>query len=612
MMVIKKMSLIGLFILVPCMMLPQMPMSTKPGQEMGAPGGMPMPSMEELEAMERAVEAERAKMSPEERAQFDKDVAQLTKELEQMKPEELETFIEQVLFGQPQPGEQAPIEEPTKPMMEQPVTEPQPIEPVKPIVQKPRKKIDEALARVNDIIALTNSFLTKVGIIIEFPGKVQKWAEQGKIRGWKPGYTWELLKKRLDALVQKLFTIKAQDKSNNYKYLNDVIEDEALYSNLGKLHTTLKELEPQVDVDDFGGEPVSPEVRDVIRKLMGSYIEALDVLDVPVDLDKIIAKFEPTAKKLREEESTAGKKALEESKKPRKAQATVVAGRAETEDLYGGYTPSSYGSYDYSSPYGGGYSSGGYAPDYGSSAGAGYGAGGGAGSGAAGGSGAGRGASSGGRDKTDKEAKEGAAGGEQAASTGQEPVRGGSVRREDKKDRRTSKLIDQFDKNIADANKSVKVIVSKKIEEHLTNNAQPVDSDISNNINNATRKIKAAIEDIQPLALRIKKLPTTEKDEYKKEVKVIYDEFKPNFEKLNSTVKYIQEKVNQAAIPADKKQAYLGGEPVVAPAAPKEREEKKAAEEELEEAPKKPGIQTSSLFELQTAIEALKKELEKL
>jgi len=51
---------------------------------------------------------------------------------------------------------------------------------------------------------------------------------------------------------------------------------------------------------------------------------------------------------------------------------------------------------------------------------------------------------------------------------------------------------------------------------------------------------------------------------------------------------------------------------VVAPAAPKEREEKKAAEEELEEAPKKPGIQTSSLFELQTAIEALKKELEKL
>lgn len=327
------------------------------------PMGNQMITPEDLQAMEREVEVRRAGMSDEERAAFDNDVEQLTKELEAMPQEELENFMRTVLYGQPEEAPQElPEVAPPAPVQVQKV------EPVKP--QKPQKKQDEALARIDGIINRTTSFLNKIARYIEFTGKLKKWSEQGKITGWKPTFTWDSIKKQIEDLLNKLTLIKDKDpKTNEYKYINDLIENESLYNNLGKLNDSLSKLEPDIEIDDFGIEPVSRQIRYVIRKVLAEYIEALTVLNINSDLDKLIAKYEPTAKKHREEQEGLTKKSLEESKAKRRPTSAVVAGKGDREDSYSGgygagsnpydyypyssgYSPSSYGSYgDDSSAY---------------------------------------------------------------------------------------------------------------------------------------------------------------------------------------------------------------------------------------------------------------------
>ncbi|MCX5922022.1 MAG: hypothetical protein NTX86_01710 [Candidatus Dependentiae bacterium] len=342
--------------------------ATQPPQNFPGMGGQAL-TVEDLQAMEQAVEMERAKMTPAERAQFDNDVAQLTKELEQMKPEDLEMFIDQVLFGQPAPEQPMPEVTPVA----QPVTatEAPKAAPRVEVSQKMLSKQEEALQKIDGIIKNTESFLNKVAIMVEFPGKIKKWAEQGTITGWRPNYMWDTdetnakkakenisIKKQLEELVQKLSTLKEKDpKTKNYKHLSALIDDESLYNNLGKLYSSLVKLEPQVEVYEFGLEQVSKEVRKIMRKILSEYIEALFSLDIPADIDKVIARYTPTAKQLTEEEEKATKKAFEESKKKQKTERTVVAGKAESADDYSG---GSRGGSDYYNPYSSPY----YSPDY--------------------------------------------------------------------------------------------------------------------------------------------------------------------------------------------------------------------------------------------------------
>lgn len=334
---------------------PMPPHATNPMQQMpGAPITGQQLSLEDLQAMEQLVENERLKMTDEQRAQFDRDVLQLTKEFEkwqQENPEEFAQFTNQLLSGE-LPMEQIP-EQPTTPV-QQPEETPAPVqqaeEPVK--TQEDKEKQEAAIKRINSIIARTQSFLLKTGVMAEFPGKIKKWAEQGKIRGWIPSYTWESVKdsvgvkEQIEKLIQSLNAIKEQDRATKtYKYLDAVIAHEDLYKNLGTLEKKLKELEPQVEIDEHGIEPVSKEVRAIMRSILGEYVNALFVLNIPQDIDSVIKSFEATAKKYREEEDEITKKALTESKKIRPAQGTVVAGSPEADF----YAPSSgsMNAYDY-------------------------------------------------------------------------------------------------------------------------------------------------------------------------------------------------------------------------------------------------------------------------
>jgi hypothetical protein len=333
---------------MPAQQLPSMP----PAQMPGMPGAQQL-SLEDLQAMEQFVEAERAKMTDEQRAQFDNDVIQLTKEFEKMQaenPEQFASFIDQMLFGQPTeetaPEQIAPAQQPEF----VPAPAQQPEEQTKKQIDV--EKQDEALRRINTIIKHTSSFLNKTAMMIEFPGKLKKWAEQGKIRGWIAGYAWESvknnvgIKEQLERLLQKLNALKEQDRATKtYKYLDALIAKEELYKNLGSLANKLKELEPQVEIDEFGLEPASKEVRAIMRTILGEYMNALFAQSMPQDIDAVIAAFEPTAEKYRKEEEESSKKAIEDSKRFRPAKSTVVAGHPE--DNYGYGSNSGMNPYDY-------------------------------------------------------------------------------------------------------------------------------------------------------------------------------------------------------------------------------------------------------------------------
>ena len=55
--------------------------------------------------------------------------------------------------------------------------------------------------------------------------------------------------------------------------------------------------------------------RDAVRAIILSLYEATTALGIPAALDKIIEKYEPAAKKLREREEQAQRQALEASRR---------------------------------------------------------------------------------------------------------------------------------------------------------------------------------------------------------------------------------------------------------------------------------------------------------
>jgi len=521
-------------------------------------------TQEDLQAMERAVEEERAKMTDEQRAQFDNDVQQLTQELEQLSPEELEAFMNQVLFEQPTTEYVPPVAPPVE--NENLVVAPKP-EPVKP--QKPRKKQDEALDRIESIIKHTNSFMHKIARYIDFVGKLKKWSDQGKIKGWKQNFTWESIKKQLEDLVHKLTIMKDKDpKTGDYKYLNDLIENEALYNNLGQLNDSLVSLEPQVEVDDFGIEPVTKESRDAIRKILGHYIEALFSLSLPADLDNIIAAYEPTAKKMRESAEADTKKALEGSKKNREYVPGKVSRKTESQaSAYSPYAPP-FDYNPYASPYSGGYGAGGYTPPAPPT----FGAGDKSGSGSSGGGSHG-GSSAGSPSKNDKNNSSG--GGDtgkspsaQIKNSKNEPGHDKASHGSHEPRTKEGDTVWLFQNALKDADDLIKENELDALDAYL------IDQNTSNGkvIAEAITDTNRSIEDAQITLNKLKKLKLS--THHQKQIKDIYKQYKPRLEATNTAIEKIP-----AAVSAEPAAPVAA---VVAPGAP--ADVKRAKEDEDVEA----------------------------
>src|SRR4030095_3725451 len=373
-----------------------LPFSMTAGQRQ-MPISMQDMEKEMLEA-NRAIEEYVASLPPEEQAEFNRQVETMTQMFENMSDEEFEKLLGEMFNEEamPQPDfSQAP-----QLMMEEVIEAPQ-------LNVEQLKKVETAVAILNDIIKQSNMFMILINSSPELPNRINKWGKNGTISDWQEGMTWETLKIDLEYFIQKLYKAQEQDiSSKEYRFLLDLIADESAYNNMIQLRLALNTFLPIINIPEFGIQKISSQSKEAIQGVLKKYTESFYLLGLPKALDAIFEKYEPQAKKIRESESAATRRALEASKEPRSPAESSEAGVESEMGYDSGY--GSYGGYDdYSPYYGGGYGNdyspyyggGGY-DDYGSSD---YGGSSGSGSGSSGG---GRSSGGGGSDRFSEDKKD--------------------------------------------------------------------------------------------------------------------------------------------------------------------------------------------------------------
>lgn len=185
--------------------------------------------------------------------------------------------------------------------------------PEKEEVKKPSRDMIPAL---DEIAARLDSFIQKANQVVEMAANFEKWGNKGKLHGWNPTMTWAVFKEKVEALKKKILEIKSLDpKSQRPKYLVDLTANEALCNNLNQFKTVLAKHEPGTQVPSFGLKKLSESSKNAFIAVANDCLEALIALNLPAELDKIIAKYEPTAKKIKEAEERAQQVALESSKR---------------------------------------------------------------------------------------------------------------------------------------------------------------------------------------------------------------------------------------------------------------------------------------------------------
>lgn len=328
------------------------------GMPMGMPGGsdtsgFPMISedqLKELEELNKMIEETVAtQLSPEEQAQFYKDVDELTKMFENMSPEEFEQFMGDLFTEQVPPPPSAP------PVQIQQKKE----EIVIPVLTgEQQQKIATLLVVIDDIVKQIHTFLLQVVSYPDLSKRIENWAKKNRIANWPTNMDWDQFKLAIEIFVNKLIIAKEQDPVTKvYKYLLLLIEDESLFNNLAQLQVALNQEVPQIEVPELGVGVLSVETKKAIQNTCEKIAESLYVVTIPNALDELFAKLEPEATTLRESEEAMRIRALEEAGRPLPSGYVVRAG-VEPVDRF---EPS----YDYGySPYTPSY---GYEPSYTSS-----------------------------------------------------------------------------------------------------------------------------------------------------------------------------------------------------------------------------------------------------
>ncbi len=235
----------------------------------------------------------------------------------------------------------------------------QPSKPETPIYEKEKeskKPSRDMLPVINEITAKIDSFTQKANQVVDISSKFEKWGNKGKLRGWNPTMTWPVFKGKLDALKNTFLTIRSLDvKTQKPKYLADLNTNEALCNNINQFKTILVAHEPMVQAPSFGLKKLSKAAKKAFISVINDCLEALLALNLQAELEKIIAKYEPTAKKIKEAEEKAQQAALEASKRrpttPTAMKTTVRRGEepgyyefgdVQTKHGYPQYGPSPY------------------------------------------------------------------------------------------------------------------------------------------------------------------------------------------------------------------------------------------------------------------------------
>lgn len=347
----------------------------------------------ELEEANKAIEEFVSSLPPAEQAEFNRQVEEMSRMFENMNEDEFEKFLGEMFA-------------------EEPTMEPNPFTETQQIVQEvvgvtlsaeDKKKVETALKILDDIIKQSNLFMVLINSSAELPNRITRWGTKGDISNWQAGAQWNTFKLELEALVHKLYKAEEQDlDTKKYKYLLELIADEALYNNLIELQTSLNALVPTINLPEFGIQKLSAQSKTVIKDILKKYTESFYLLTIPKSLDTLFEKYAPEAEKIRAAEEAANKRALESARGVRYPAAPSEPAGVEAGSMgydYGYGYPQYYGGdYGYN-PYDS-YGQYGSSPDYGSS---GFDTGAGAGKPSGGGGAGGGGGSTGGGDKGKEE-----------------------------------------------------------------------------------------------------------------------------------------------------------------------------------------------------------------
>ena len=530
------------FLLVLVFIFPFLSYGMAPSPAPGAPqmAGVPPMSPEELSKWQEEVTKEIDQfvntLSPEEQAQFHKDVDELTKVMSQMSEEELVEFIGGMFPEEgaaPVPGAPMPAEEPI--VCPLPAPAPEKFQPT-----APAKSIEAAQKLIDDIIAHAEHFMRKAQIIPELPGKIEQWVEKNKIKEWNADISWEILKNKIELFIQQLHTLKELDPvSKTHRHLSDLVQNERLYNNLAHIRDTLVRYEAAVEAPAFGLGKVTSQSRAAIRSVLSKFVEAFYKMDVLEDIKKLLEKYEPRAKILREEEETSRKKAVEESKKERVGAPKRETKMPETGKRSTDYTGNDYGypSYGYNPYYEPGYDQY-YAPEQRG----------------------GYGAPSGNQAKPGEKGPGGAKGGTPGktsggAEAGQKP--GGKDEAVKKKDETpldagSIRKLDKLEKLMQETAQALNQGQLPKISDHMFDKS-PVDIETAiNYLPAAKKKLKNLLDQIKSFKLN------KEQKALAGEIKAIFKDNKAAFENINAQVQKIMAKLNDAS--ADKQYAYFARE----------------------------------------------------
>lgn len=219
---------------------------------------------------------------------------------------------------QPQLPEETPQGEPFKPVAPSEIKEELPKK-----IEKPVRDMGPILS---DILAHLESFLTKVTKVQDMSRYMNSWGKKGLLRNWNNTITWPVFKEKIETLKKTLYAIKSVDpKTQKAKHLVDLAEQEKLCNDLTKFRTNLVKHEPSMRIPT-PGKKLAKESKPPVQTVIGDCLEALQVFNLQTELDKIIAKYEPTAKKIKEAEEQAAKKAQEEyRKRPTQPRPAVIA-----------------------------------------------------------------------------------------------------------------------------------------------------------------------------------------------------------------------------------------------------------------------------------------------
>lgn len=252
---------------------------------------------------------------------FDREVKRLSEMSEEELVKEIEKAIEEVTKAQ---TSEAKPEFPSANIIQEEVAKPE----LKPKVTIPSNKQLVLLQLIDSLIASIENFLRKAQMMVELPSKIQNWHKEGKLIGWPATLNWNTFKAQIEELETKLTKLKDRDpRTQNYRYLEDLLKDESLVNNITKVRDSLNRYEPRIELSPFGIDKMSSEARQATRSALLVLHEAVGILAIPSTLDKIFEKYEPTAKRIKESEEAAKRHALEESRKPRAAGSVNVVGR---------------------------------------------------------------------------------------------------------------------------------------------------------------------------------------------------------------------------------------------------------------------------------------------